>query len=151
MSGESHRHLFDIAFADSLDGWAVGYDDYMGGDWTYAIAHHTTDGGWSWEYSDAFESAGFVRKITFVDSLNGWAVGGWIDMGMETVIFHSSDGGANWKEQNALPGLLISNVTFTDTRNGWLVGWLAALGIGVIRGLSFIAQTAGQPGCNSSL
>jgi photosystem II stability/assembly factor-like uncharacterized protein len=57
----------------------------------------------------------WLFKCTFVDSLNGWAVG---DSG---VIIHTSDAGANWQVQNSHIDYFISDLFFLNKRLGWAI------------------------------
>lgn len=52
----------------------------------------------------------------FLTSEEGWAVG---QLGK---IFHTTDGGKSWEEQNSKTNLLLTAVDFSDQNRGWVVG-----------------------------
>jgi photosystem II stability/assembly factor-like uncharacterized protein len=95
--------IFAMAFVDQNRGWAVAQQ---------ATYLHTTNGGASWEQGRIEASVEGVSEestlalvdptlydIYFLDEKTGWMVG---EFGK---IYHSTDGGATWKEQqNALLG-----------------------------------------------
>lgn len=56
-------------------------------------------------------------KCSFVDTLNGWAVG---DSG---TIFHTTNGGYNWVAQNSHIKDLMVGVFFLNKRLGWVLAW----------------------------
>jgi photosystem II stability/assembly factor-like uncharacterized protein len=56
-------------------------------------------------------------KCSFVDTLNGWAIG---DSG---VIVHTSNGGLNWVEQNSKIKEYMVAVSFYNKKIGWALGW----------------------------
>jgi photosystem II stability/assembly factor-like uncharacterized protein len=122
-----------VAFADSLQGYAVGTD---GGIAT------TTDGGVNWQVrSSASPATGvpLLADITFPDPDHGWAVG-------RKVILATADGGATWNAQTASSGL--ASVSFPDAVHGWAVGGGNYSGVGVILhtadgGLSWQTQYTG--------
>jgi photosystem II stability/assembly factor-like uncharacterized protein len=56
-------------------------------------------------------------KCSFIDTLNGWAVG---DSG---AIVHTTDGGYNWVPQNSNLREYMVNVKFLNKRLGWALAW----------------------------
>ena len=52
----------------------------------------------------------------FVDANEGWAVG------VFGAIYHTSDGGKHWQQQQAPTTQHLYGVSFTDVKNGWAVG-----------------------------
>lgn len=56
-------------------------------------------------------------ECSFVDTLNGWAVG---DSG---TIIHTSNGGVNWIAQDSKLKEYIFNVFFINKRLGWALAW----------------------------
>jgi photosystem II stability/assembly factor-like uncharacterized protein len=60
--------------------------------------------------------------VDFVDSLNGWIVGGDDRTGLAAV-FRTTDGGTNWSPQ-VVPGgaRLLRGVTFVNANEGWACG-----------------------------
>jgi len=81
-----------------------------------------------WTYQDSGLTQGNLRKVSFGDSNNGWAVGYYADiMGGLTVplITHTADG-TTWTAQTppAAPGLnfVLYDVSFPNNTSGWAVG-----------------------------
>ncbi len=119
--GESWSHLFTLnnyslgtfCFIDSLHGWQTGSN---------GTVFRTLDGGYSWEFlvelcnPDPYGFCGMC-DITFVDSLNGWMVGG-----IPAHIWHTDNGGENWIRQQACASGLLMSVFFFDQWEGWIVG-----------------------------
>ena len=54
-----------------------------------------------------------LRKLTFVDSLTGWAAG---EAG---TIIRTTDGGNSWDIQNSTVQTFITDIFFTDKNLGW--------------------------------
>lgn len=57
-----------------------------------------------------------LTALQFVDANNGWAVG---DRG---VIWHTSDGGTTWQQQQSTITCNLTGVFFIDAKRGWAVG-----------------------------
>ncbi len=57
-----------------------------------------------------------LLSVTFVDELNGWAVG------RNGTIIHSNNGGNVWFPQISGTQRYLKSVSFTDVNNGWAVG-----------------------------
>lgn len=57
-----------------------------------------------------------LNDVFFIDPDRGWAVG---DRG---AIWHTEDGGRNWRLQDAPVACGLSSVWFIDDRRGWIVG-----------------------------
>ena len=91
-----------ITFVGKRHGWVAGGDMPI---------FYTEDGGMSWQQSP---SAGnpYIRGITFVDTMQGWAVG--------DDLMHTTDGGVTWLTQDPFVGLLA--IDFTDLLYGWAAG-----------------------------
>ena len=101
----------DVYFYNEMVGWAVGYISPFGTDCGYVAK--TTDGGSSWEYQDStFGEAVAHFGVEFLDSLNGFGVGGSVS---KTI-----DGGKYWQNVNGVWGY---DVGFLDNKNGWISGW----------------------------
>jgi len=102
--------------------WALGW----------GIILKTSNGGENWktqEYQSGSHSA--HRAITFIDSLKGWIVGGYFDVG--GWILHTNDGGETWVDQT--PGYIprLFDVSFVDANRGWVVaGGGSMLDVGAI-------------------
>jgi len=56
-------------------------------------------------------------KCSFVDTLNGWAIG---DSG---TILYTSNGGYNWITQNSHLKELMTSIFFLNKRLGWAISW----------------------------
>ena len=80
--------------------------------------------------------------VSFIDSDNGFAVGG-IDFGPGGTILKTVDGGENWTLQTIDTTWILSAVCFTDSENGTAV----SLGGIIIRttdgGINWTQQTSG--------
>ncbi|MGB5288290.1 MAG: YCF48-related protein [Ignavibacteriaceae bacterium] len=59
----------------------------------------------------------FLRTLQFTDSLKGWVAG---DSGL---IFYTSDGGLNWKQQQTNNNFKIMKLFFLNENKGWGVAW----------------------------
>jgi photosystem II stability/assembly factor-like uncharacterized protein len=99
------EELYGISFADSENGWAVGYDTIM----------HTTDGGDTWIEQDdqQYYNVGY-DAVDFINSQTGWIAGGLIQK--------TTDGGNTWTEQYDPSSYGINSIQFVDTNNGWAAG-----------------------------
>jgi photosystem II stability/assembly factor-like uncharacterized protein len=64
----------------------------------------------------AFRNDAALNAIIFTDQSSGWAVG---DRG---VIWHTDDGGANWRQQTSPIACSLNAVFFVDAQRGWAVG-----------------------------
>lgn len=78
----------DMFFLDAETGWCVNSSGQI---------HHTEDGGATWVQQ--LQRPNYLRSITFIDSLRGWA--GALD-GYR--LYQTSDGGTNWSPVMGLPG-----------------------------------------------
>lgn len=58
-----------------------------------------------------------LKRVFFVDSLYGWAVG---DSG---TIVHTTNGGLNWTLQDSKIYSYLAEVYFKDRNNGYVLGW----------------------------
>jgi photosystem II stability/assembly factor-like uncharacterized protein len=73
----------------------------------------------------------------FLTPEEGWAVG---QLGK---IFHTTDGGKSWEEQNSETNLLLTAVDFTDQSHGWAVGERGSILYTADGGKSWNAQKSG--------
>src|SRR5690348_6965594 len=64
----------------------------------------------------AFRNDATLNSLSFVNPSTGWAVG---DRG---VIWHTDDGGANWRTQPSPASCSLNAVFFVDSHRGWAVG-----------------------------
>ena len=114
--------LTAVDFVDQSHGWAAG----NGRGTSPPGVVHTTDGGLTWEAQalpaspPGVDGLWQLDGIDFVDSNNGWAVGGRPGVGM---VLHTDNGGADWSVQDfTTAGEALADVFFLDANNGWAVG-----------------------------
>jgi photosystem II stability/assembly factor-like uncharacterized protein len=102
--------FFDVALADG-EMWAVGYN---GRD--PKLVYHSRDYGTTWE-TISVPSPGFtLKRISFPDVQNGWAVGGY------GTIMHTSDGGRTWEQLKRPTEADLVSVTFVNAKVGYIGG-----------------------------
>ncbi len=106
--------LNSIYFSDRTTGFIVGESGCI---------IETRDGGLSWSKKEIDTSLPFY-DVFFVDSLHGWAVGGWWpDMWAQGIMINTTDGGHTWNIlRNAMGSRVYHSVFFHDENNGWIVG-----------------------------
>jgi photosystem II stability/assembly factor-like uncharacterized protein len=89
----------------------------VGGDNAFS---RTSDGGETWEGSDARVRTGETRHnlsdISFGSPTHGWVVGSFGS------IYHTSDGGATWEDQHSGVDNNLEAVHFVDEKTGWIAG-----------------------------
>ncbi len=105
-------NLQSVCFIDSLNGWGASYSDYSSG----GKIVHTTDGGKNWE----IQITGSFAKITFLDSLNGFALG--ISSNSNAHVYATHDGGKNWLPSSINTGSL-QDMQFINKDTGYVVGF----------------------------
>jgi len=112
---------------------------------------HSSDGGQTWVDQSASASPDANRRlnrITFADSLTGWAVG---ETAAEAPppILHTTDGGQHWIVQVLPPGTLgrLTSVAFLDNTRGVAVGSDWTTGQGAI---GFVTEDGGESWVASS-
>jgi photosystem II stability/assembly factor-like uncharacterized protein len=139
-SGTSYD-LTGLTFTDAQNGWATGqtfteYDNYSSG-----VILHTTDGGQDWttqyastlDVSTASDGTAF-SAVAFADAQHGWAVGetqGSDSSWNDTVIMHTTDGGATWTQQldfspplaSNIDDATLSSIACTDAEHAVAVGY----------------------------
>ena len=112
-------------FIDENNGWAVGgiIDTYNEIFVHYIL--HTANGGDTWstqlyESGYYYDTVGPLNDIYFTDANHGWAVG------YDGIIYGTTDGGANWNEQDSGVSGTYDNelysVAFSDINHGWVTG-----------------------------
>ena len=63
-----------------------------------------------------------IVATSFIDDLNGWAVGGELEDGVGSLIQRTTDGGRTWEVLYADgAGFPLTDVCFTDEIHGWAV------------------------------
>jgi photosystem II stability/assembly factor-like uncharacterized protein len=108
--------LSDIYFLNDKEGWAVG---------EAGIILHTSDGGVTWRPQGGGMEGILLTAVHFVDSDNGWAVGGKLlskEFFIESIILHTSDGGKTWIPQESGTEKMLGAVYFVNAEQGWVVG-----------------------------
>jgi photosystem II stability/assembly factor-like uncharacterized protein len=117
--------IYGLYFLDANNGWAVGgvFDSYN--ELFVHFIYHTSDGGntWTSQYYESgyyYDPVGPFNDVYFADANHGWAVG------YDASIFATTDGGANWVEQDSgISGTYYNelySVAFTDINHGWASG-----------------------------
>ena len=102
--------LFSVSFTDALTGTVVGY-----GIW------RTTDGGLTWTPQN-IPYIGFpLWSVSFIDSDNGYAVGGNPFNGTAGIL-RTTNGGSDWVLQPTPTPLPLHGVSFSDALTGTIVG-----------------------------
>jgi photosystem II stability/assembly factor-like uncharacterized protein len=135
-------YLNDVQFVTQYHGWAVGG---FSGDGTILA---TTDGGAHWE-SQTLPVSGPVRGVHFVDSENGWAVGGAVSG--NGWIFNTTNGGDDWTLQKYITDSgCLYDVCFGDFNHGWAVGVNGSIWA-TLNGTDWFTQTSGITDTLSSL
>lgn len=109
LSGEQ-RAATAVSFVGADHGWIGDSEGYL---------HATTDGGATWTGSRP-TTVGAIRRLTFVDTLHGWAM--YPDDSGFDALYATTDGGAGWARQaTGHAGLGYADVAFCDADNGVLV------------------------------
>jgi photosystem II stability/assembly factor-like uncharacterized protein len=133
--------LTGVAFVDAENGWATG-QSFTSDGYSSGLILHTTDGGagWTTQYDSPFEDSPRTTPgvafsaVAFADSQDGWAVGetqGSDSTFNQTVIMHTSDGGATWTQQLSYyppyesneDDATLTSVACTDTEHAVAVGY----------------------------
>ncbi len=99
--------FFGVHFANSLSGWAVGYNGTI---------YSTINSGNNWNP----QSSGTTNRLVavhFPDVSTGYAVG------YTGTIVKTTNGGVNWFSQSSGSVNNLWGVFFTDVNTGWAAGW----------------------------
>ncbi|MCX6146384.1 MAG: hypothetical protein NTW25_03925 [Candidatus Kapabacteria bacterium] len=119
-----------VYFKDLQNGWAYG-----GLSWNYKLylnkIYKTSNGGQTWNqcYSKDTSTAGVIRSLVMVDSLNGFACGFSDKNG---VMLKTSDAGNTWKEEDF--GIKLGEYSNLSFVNGQ-IGWMNIIGNGIFSSL----------------
>jgi len=105
-----------VAFADSLNGWALGELCC-----SVPISYRTSDGGRTWNRLSCPTANGpnaqQVRAVSFIDTLSGW-----LAMDGDTV-YRTRDAGLTWTPNFVgVSGFSPFQIQFVDSLHGWLGG-----------------------------
>ena len=100
------ENLNDVAFVDSLTGWAVGNN---------GVIVATTNGGNDWQLQEC-DTHAQLESVCFVDKDNGWIAG------YDGTVLKTVNGGNRWEKINfPQTGRLYSN-HFISPDTGWVSG-----------------------------
>ncbi len=127
--------LQGVSFVSPTHGWIVG----NGG-----AIYKTTNGGTNWVRQTSPTSRGLVR-VDFIDTLRGWATGGWNDA-TAYLVLRTTNGGATWQDLSFGTDCYSGEcIHFVDAQNGWIGGLDRALAAHIHRttdgGLTWTRQT----------
>jgi photosystem II stability/assembly factor-like uncharacterized protein len=115
--------LNSVYFTSPLEGWITS-EQSAGGWWSEIL--HTIDGGNTWEIQYYIDyDQGTFADICFADATHGWAVGEvghTIPPPLQSLIYHTWNGGDTWMDYSYLASNAISSVYFTDSQHGWMAG-----------------------------
>lgn len=106
--GDDESSLYEIRFADALNGWAVGNE----------IILHTSDGGKTWQKQNV-PKATYFFGVDVLNAKEAWVVGSY------GVILHTIDGGNSWiqvKLPSDYEDHWLNSVKFVNANNGWIAG-----------------------------
>ena len=139
-SGTSYQ-LTGVTFSDAANGWATG-QSFTSDGYSSGLILHTTDGGqdWTTQYDSPFEVSPRLTPgvafsaVAFADPQDGWAVGetqGSDSSYNQTVIMHTTDGGATWTQQLSYyppyesmeDDATLTSVACTDAEHAVAVGY----------------------------
>ena len=110
--------LFDIFFINENIGWVTA--KYSGIRSQNAI-YNTYNGGDTWEphiFENMYDP---FYSITFIDSLDGWAVGGGLERS-GTYHYHTTDGGESWNGWIDYGYDPMFDSAYVDKNNFWAAG-----------------------------
>ncbi|HEX8746999.1 MAG TPA: YCF48-related protein [Pyrinomonadaceae bacterium] len=110
----------DIYFRDKTDGYLLAGNHIFG----------TEDGGETWRELREFQASEFggamaeFYSVRFSGKRKGWVVGSASrrDVIVESLIIHTSDGGASWVKQLVPVREDLIHLDFTSEGRGWVVG-----------------------------
>ncbi len=111
---DSIDFFISISFVDRVNGWLLGAKSGLA---RPRYLYKTDNGGISW-----FRIANInaeVYHLHFVDSQNGWAVGG----SNSGVVMKTRDGGVTWMNHSNGLSAPLADAFFIDTLTGWVVGY----------------------------
>lgn len=122
--------FFDITFVSATHGWIAGGNNGASVETSDRFVLYTTDGGNNWqEVAYDFGNGLPFLSLSFVDTMNGWAVGRDTEDETNDSYYYTTDGGVNW--QSAKTGVYeefgpysdrFELVQFVDSNLGYLAG-----------------------------
>lgn len=100
-----YRQINSIFFLNENIGWASGDS---------SLVLRTIDGGENWYSNSVGSEVNTISSITFLDSLNGWAVG-------FHEILRTKDSGVTWDTvyYDVTEDIYFGSIDFIDSANGW--------------------------------
>ena len=101
-------NLESVMFVDIKTGWIAGAN---------GVILYTSNSGAKWQAQKTVSTAN-MTDVFFVNPKIGWAIG---NEGNKGTIYHTVDGGTNWKSQ-ANAELPLYKIHFIDPNTGWIVG-----------------------------
>jgi len=109
QKAQNPTRLNSIFFADEEHGWVAG----AGG-----LIYRTADGGMNWRKQNSGTKIN-LKKIQFVDTSHGWAIGNDSGFDGAAILIATKNGGLNWKtlSQRSMPSL--KDFTFVTAAKGW--------------------------------
>ena len=107
--------LWDVAFTDRMNGWAVGVLA-TGEETGSPIILATTDGGARWHAQTVPAGVDSLKAVQFIDDETGWAIG------TPGVVLRTTDGGSTWKRSRLAPQANPLDLDFVDGKYGWVCG-----------------------------
>ncbi|MCH8531778.1 MAG: hypothetical protein LAT65_13080 [Saccharospirillum sp.] len=122
--------FFDIEFVSATHGWIAGGHNALTVEESDRFILHTTDGGNTWN-KVAFDFGNGLPflSVSFVDTMNGWAVGRDTEDETNDSYYYTTDGGVNWQtgktgvyEQIGPYADRFDLVQFVDNNHGYLAG-----------------------------
>lgn len=107
--------LTRVLFLTPNNGWLV----------SKGKIHYTSSAGTSWGLQHRIRSGSApppgILDLHFVNSAEGWAVGGTNEKGVSTIL-HTHNGGTKWEKVANPSDKHLWGVYFVDTNHGWVVG-----------------------------
>lgn len=107
--------LTQVSFSTPNNGWLV----------SRGKVYYTGSGGNAWSVQHQIRTAGGrppgILDLHFVNTSEGWAVGGVDSIGISTVLY-TKDGGIKWEKIRNPSEKHLWGVYFVDSENGWIVG-----------------------------
>lgn len=107
----------------------------------------TIDGGKNWKLVYSNDSTRhYLYSVFFIDSLHGWAVGGYAyDWWEKPAILKTDDCGENWYEQTCDAIFPLYDVFFVNVDTGWIAGDSGTILKTVDGGNTWIGKESGTP------
>lgn len=110
----NYPDLYSVSFINADTGWAFG---------SYKTILGTTDGGQNWQLLSQGSSNDYFTYYegVFLNSTDGWVVGGNFMGNPGGKIMHSNDGGITWQEVYST-NVSLNSISFPDPDTGYVCG-----------------------------